>query len=242
VQTSGDAKRIAALLGGKANIHVTGNCKFDVEIPPLDEEQRQALAGKLGLPWPARIIVAGSTHPGEEEIMLRALAQLSAAQPDLNLALVPRHPERFAEVWELVLKSGLGGRRTSDGATAGPQPARVHLVDQMGVLTQLYGLAEVAVVAGSFVPGIGGHNILEPAAHGVPVVYGPYMKSQPDMVRIMAEWDADGQVTAEGLVKALGVLLDLPAMAAERGESARAAYLANRGAAARSMQVIEQYL
>lgn len=243
-QTEGDADRIAALLGRDDNVHVTGNCKFDIPIPTLDDAEKTALADELGLPWPARFIVAGSTHAGEEEIMLRAYADVSAqdTHPQPQLVIVPRHPERFEEVWHLLQKSNIPSRRVSDNATSGHGEPQVHLIDKMGVLTRLYSLAEIAIVAGSFVPGIGGHNLLEPAAHSVPVVYGPYMKSQPDMVRIMNDSQAGTQIDGADLGAALTTLLQNKATAQQKGHQGRAAFVANQGSAERNMEVIQRYL
>lgn len=241
-QTDGDATRIGALLGKTGNIHVTGNCKFDIPIPMLDENEKAVQANELNLPWPVRYIVAGSTHPGEEEIILRAFDYAAAQDSSLQLILVPRHPERFDEAWELLKKRGIPAQRVSDKSTTGEGAPRVHLVDKMGVLTRLYGLAEIAVVAGSFVPGIGGHNLLEPAAHAVPVIYGPYMKSQPDMVRIMNDSGAGTQVDATDLGAALTKLLNDASMARQKGEAGRVAFLANQGSAQRNMDVIQRYL
>lgn len=241
-QTPADAERIASLTGRGDNVHVTGNCKFDVPPPVLSEQDKTALAQRLGLDWPAPILVAGSTHAGEEEIVLDAFDQIAPRFPDLQLALVPRHPERFAEVWTMLEKRGQAARRTSDGSRIGTEKPRIHLVDQMGVLTQLYALSAVAVVAGSFVPGIGGHNLLEPAAFGVPVVYGPYMKSQPDMVRILTEHKAGIQVDAADLGPRLAQLFAEPEQANDNGRRAKAAFESSQGSAARNMEVLRRYL
>ncbi len=242
VQTDADANRISTLLGRSDNIHVTGNCKFDVEIPPLDDVEKKGFADKLGLSWPARYIVAGSTHPGEEKIILDAYSQVLKSLPDLKFILVPRHPERFPDVWQNLQATSLSIQRTSDRQQHGAGSPTVYLVDQMGLLTKLYALAEVALVAGSFVEGIGGHNLLEPAAHGVPVVYGPYMKSQPDMVRIMTAAEAGTQTPSSELHATLMNLLTSPDEAHARGRKGQQAYQANRGSAERNMQVINKYL
>lgn len=242
VQTPADAERISALTSRIDNVHVTGNCKFDVPPPMLAEPDKATLAHSLGLSWPAPLLVAGSTHASEEEIVLNAFQQISTDFPDLHLALVPRHPERFAEVWTMLENRGVAARRSSDSTQTGTEPPRIHLIDQMGVLTRLYGLATVAVVAGSFVPGIGGHNLLEPAAFGVPVVYGPFMKSQPDMVRILAEHNAGVQVEAAALGQRLAELFSQPDLAQETGRRAQAAFNSSQGSAARNMEIIQRYL
>lgn len=241
-QTEADAARIGALLGRSDNIHVTGNCKFDVQIPVLDENEKAGLAAELGLPWPCQLIVAGSTHPGEETIVLDAFQEVLQHFPQAQLAIVPRHPERFDEVWALLAPLRAKARRVSDGPKPAGNSPNVHLVDRMGLLTRLYGLAEVAVVAGSFTAGIGGHNLLEPAAHTVPVVYGPDMKGQPDMLRIMRDSGAGTQVDAPALGAALVHLLQDKATAQSKGMAGQRAVQANQGSAKRNMEVIEMYL
>ncbi len=241
VQTDADRDRVADLLGSDKNVHVTGNCKFDVEIPILDYDAKAALAGELKLPWPTRLIVAGSTHPGEENIILDAFDAVRKNFPEAHIALVPRHPERFQEVWTLLKNRGVSARRVSDNATSGGADPHIHLIDCMGVLTKLYGLAEVAIVAGSFVNGIGGHNILEPAAHGVPVIYGPDMKGQRDMARILSPDNGGTIATPASLGAAINHLLGNPSIALENGTRGRNAYEANRGSASRNMKIINKY-
>lgn len=242
VQTEADRQRISTLLGSSDNVHVTGNCKFDLPIETYSPSEKEQLASQLGVHLPARLLVVGSTHPGEEELILDAYDKVRADTPDVKLVLVPRHPERFAEVWKLLQQRGLSARRSSDGATTGNAAPQIFLVDQMGLLSKLYSLAEVAVVAGSFVPGIGGHNILEPAAHGVPVVYGPYMKSQPDMARILSPENGGTVTDAEGLSRAISQLLLHPDIAHEKALRGQQALLSNQGSAQRNMEIISRYL
>jgi 3-deoxy-D-manno-octulosonic-acid transferase len=241
VQTEMDGQRIAHLLGKAENIHVTGNCKFDVDFPVVDDEAKVRVAQELEMAWPGRWIIAGSTHQGEEQILLRAMAEVWEKLPTVQLALVPRHPERFQEVWNLLVQSGIPAMRASDGARTKEAAPRVQLIDKMGVLTRLYALGEVAVVAGSFVPGIGGHNLLEAAAQAVPVVYGPYMKSQPDMARILSTENGGTVAAPENLGAALLDLLKSPADSKTKGEAGKKAYEANRGSALRNMEIIRQY-
>ena len=192
--------------------------------------------------WPARWIVAGSTHPGEEELILQAMRTVWQTQPDLRLAIVPRHPGRFGEVWSWLAGQNVNVTRASDGSNSGTGPSRVHLVDKMGVLTRLYSLAEIALVAGSFSPKVGGHNLLEAAAHAVPVVYGPCMKSQPDMARILSPDNGGTITTAETLHDTLLYLAGNPETARQKGLQGQAAYRANKGSALRNMEVLKQYI
>lgn len=242
VQTENDKARVAQLLGHANNVHITGNCKFDVDIPLLDREAQSQLASQLGLPWPARAVIAGSTHPGEEAIILEAFCKIKPRVPDLHLVIVPRHPERFEDVWAFLQAQGVPARRISDGAASVEKQPCVHLLDKMGLLTEVYGLAEIAIVAGSFTRGIGGHNILEPAAHGVPVVYGPDMNSQPDMVKILSPANGGTQSSPHWLAEDLLDLLTDTGAARDKGNRGRQVYQANRGSARRNIDVISQYL
>ena len=243
MQTEDDAARMRELSGAPDRVFVTGNCKFDTAVPELSEEERRALRAELGLGRDEPVIVAGSTHPGEEEIVLAAIGEIRRTLPDAAVVLVPRHPERFGRVWGLLQSSGVPARRLSDGSVAGPSgsPA-VVLVDRMGMLVRLYGIADVALVAGSFVPGIGGHNVLEAAAHGVPVIYGPHMEKQPELVRLLDAENGGTVSPADRLgADALALLLDRDAAAA-KGRLGREAVSRNRGSAARNMDILERCL
>lgn len=242
MQTEQDARRAGGLIGDRSRVFVTGNCKFDVPMATLSNLRSAQLKSTLAVPAGASVVVAGSTHAGEEELVLDAFNRILGRDPAAFLLLAPRHPERFEQVWKLIAERGLAARRLSDGAKTTEQPARILLVDKMGLLSELYGIASVAVVCGSFVPGIGGHNLLEAAVHGVPVIYGPHMQSQPDMVRIVNDENGGIQTDASGLRDAISNVLDDPGSAAEKGKLAREAVLANRGAARRNIEIVSEFL
>ena len=197
-----------------------------------------------GLTGTERVIVVGSTHPGEEPIVFSAFEELRRSCPNVVLILAPRHPERFDAVWALAQQRGLDGRRLSNESmsSAFVRPGQWVLVDRMGVLASLYGIGDVAVVAGSFVPGIGGHNLLEAAVHGIPVVFGPFAGNQPDMVRILCEGHGGVQVDPPRLGEVLSALLSDDAERARLGAAARAAVLDNTGSARRNMEIMERFL
>jgi len=242
VQTEADRKRIETLTGGAVPVEVTGNCKFDVPAPRFSPESMDALRQRLGLAPDRRLVVVGSTHEGEEPIVLDAWAKVREQAPDAVMVLVPRHPERFDTVWNVLQQRGFPTRRSSSAQGAAADTPSVILVDEMGVLVQMYGLANVAVVAGSFVEGIGGHNLMEPAIQGVPVVYGPYMKKQPDMTRILDAENGGARVSgADQLADEILTLLKDSAEATRRGELGRKAFLRNRGAAQRNIEVISRF-
>lgn len=168
-----DAERFTALGVPAERVAVTGNLKFDLELPAGVEERGAALRRDWGAAE-RPVWIAASTHAGEEEIVLSAFAELVRRHPDLLLVLVPRHPQRFDGVAELCRRSGFACARRSrdEPVTAGTQ---ILLGDTLGELVLFYATADLALVGGSLVSGIGGHNLLEPAALRLPVVTGEHL-------------------------------------------------------------------
>jgi 3-deoxy-D-manno-octulosonic-acid transferase len=170
-QTQEDAERFIAI-GAKPGLVVTvGNIKFDLEIPEqviLEGKQLKTSVFKDRFVW-----IAASTHKGEEQIFLDVYKQLKSKIPELLLLIVPRHPERFAEVSTLCNQNTLAvvTHTSKQPCNLGTD---VYLADTMGELKMLYAAADVAFVGGSMVP-VGGHNLLEASAIGIPVLFGPYM-------------------------------------------------------------------
>jgi 3-deoxy-D-manno-octulosonic-acid transferase len=163
------------------HVHVTGNIKFDVNLP-ADLPER---AARLRRAWGERrpVWIAASTHAGEEEPVLSAFALVQTRFPDALLVLVPRHPERFDKVAEICRRRGYSVARRSESG-AGGEDAAVFLGDTMGELPLFYAAADMAFVGGSLVP-TGGHNILEAAALGVPVVVGPHTYNFLEIIRAL---------------------------------------------------------
>ncbi len=168
--TEDDAKRFQALLPEKPILYL-GNLKFDLALPEVSKVKQ--LFKELGPYLVQPVIVCGSTHPGEEELLLKAFKLFGQG----SLILCPRHPERAHEVEDLARKQGFPTARRSR-----PQPCRVLVVDTLGELRALYALGETAFVGGSLVP-LGGHNLLEPACLGVPVTFGPYHESVRNLAK-----------------------------------------------------------
>jgi 3-deoxy-D-manno-octulosonic-acid transferase len=192
------------------------------------------LRRKFGLGAGDLVLVAGSTRPGEEEIVLEARAGLSGAH---RLIIAPRHPERFDEVERLLSDRGLTYARRSRLAEAAAGWT-VLLLDSMGELVEAYAAGDIALVGGSFVP-LGGHNPLEPAALGLPVVFGPHMFNARESARSLLE--AGGAVQAEGSGQLAAILEKLASDAGERlacGERARQAVEGRRGASDRIAGII----
>lgn len=186
-------------------ITVTGNLKFDQHFPHIDKAK---WAHDLGLLATDRVLTIGSTHDPEEELLLTALAPLLQKFPQLKVLLVPRHPERFSAVADLLERKGIDFNRLSSPLK--DPNRRVTLVDAMGVLSACYQLSELAIVGGSFITRLGGHNIFEPAALGVPVLFGPSMYSQKDLVDLVVDAGAGWQVTLDNVTSVVNELLSFP--------------------------------
>ncbi len=238
MQGEDDAQRIVALGADPRRVQVAGSLKFDgaPSEPPPDVVRLAAAVG------PRRLVVAGSTHEGEDEALLEAYRRVAPGRPDLLLLLAPRHPERVAAVADRVRAAGLPLVRYSELAAAAgdvvvPAPS-VVLLDVVGPLAHCYGLGTVAFVGGSLVP-VGGHNVLEPARAGRPVLVGPHTANAGEVVeRLIAGGAAIRVSSAESLAWALAGLLDEPERMAEMGRRARALAETGQGAVERHLKVI----
>jgi 3-deoxy-D-manno-octulosonic-acid transferase len=238
-QSEADAGRFRSIGANSARTHVTGNIKFDFEVPwqiPRQGEAWRRRNAPLRPVW-----VAGSTHEGEEEILLDAHAALLHDLPSALLVLVPRHPQRFADVGQLLDRRGLRWVRRSAGD---PVEARTAVVlgDTMGELMMFYAAADVAFVAGSLVP-IGGHNLLEPAALGKPVLAGPHNFNGEDIYLKLTEAGAVHTVKdAQALAAELARLLTDGEARRKQGEPGLAVVEDNRGALDRLFALIRPVL
>ena len=241
MQSSQDAERIVALGAPTDRVKVTGNLKYD--FPSFDKVVDVAtLRRSLGLPAGRRLVVAGSTHRGEDEMVLEAFRTVAKSRPDLCLLLAPRHPERLEEVERLVGRAGLPCVRRSCAEAEPPREGGVILLDTMGELAKLYAAAAVVFIGGSLIPH-GGQNILEPAAHGRPVIHGPHMANFTEMRDRFREAGAAIQAEdATGLLRALEALLDDPAEAERMGEAGRGIVAAHRGATERTADLVDALL
>ena len=238
-QSSADADRFIALGADPARTRVVGNLKFDMRPgEAVAESGRELRRRYLG----ARPVwTAGSTHEGEEEMVLGAHAALERAVRGALLVLVPRHPQRFEGVAALLERRGLVFDRRGRSETVRPE-AQVLLLDTMGELTAFYAASDVAFVGGSLVP-VGGHNLLEPAALGVPVITGTHTQNGPEIARLLIEAGGALEVAdAVALAAAAGRLLADPALRERMGESARSFVEAHRGSLARLLALIEPLL
>jgi 3-deoxy-D-manno-octulosonic-acid transferase len=238
-QSETDAERFRSIGAVPERTHVTGNIKFDFQPPPGIEEQGRRWREQNA---PGRPVwVAGSTHEGEEAIVLDAHRLVLQQFPDALLVLVPRHPQRFESVRELLARRHDRAVWRSSRKPVTPD-ATVLLGDSMGELMMFYAAADVAFVAGSLVP-IGGHNLLEPASLGRPVLTGPHTFNGEEIARLLMEAGAAIVVndTAE-LARAVSGLLGDGARRDVMGAAGRAALDANRGALDRLLTLVDPLL
>lgn len=225
-QTKDDAKRFLDLGVPEANVQVTGSIKFDKRIPASVEEHAEVIRRE----WAGRSVwIAASTHEGEEEQVLGAHKLVLEQLPDTLLVIVPRHPERFDKVAGLVKRSGLElARRSANEAISAD--TQVYLGDTMGELPVLLGASDAAFFGGSLVP-TGGHNMLEAAAQGVPVCFGPHVFNFSAISALLIQEHAAMQVIdAEGLGRLMADWLSDASKRSAFGEQGRDVVAANGGA------------
>ena len=246
-QSDADRLRFLALGAQPARVAVAGNLKFDMTLPAdlasRASEQRTRYLGTR------RTWVAGSTREGEEQQCAAAQAQLEThwrnaglPLPPPLLVLAPRHPDRFDAVAASLARGPLAVQRYTAGAEQVATATSVLLLDTLGELLAFYATTEIAFVGGSLVP-VGGHNLLEPAALRRPVLSGPHTFNSPDAARLLA--DAGGlRVVADAaeLAAALFELFTQPERAAQMAAAAEGTVAASRGAATRSLQLLEAQL
>lgn len=215
-----------------SKIAVTGNLKCDSLPAPISNSEITELKNRLGLSNNEKVLVIGSTHDPEEEMLLSQLVPLLTSHPQLKLIIAPRHPERFETVASLIQKHGLTlGTWTKGSNVAHPQ---VYLIDAMGILRKCYQLADIAIVAGSFTNKVGGHNIMEPQAFGIPVLTGPYMHSQPQLIECAKFYNAVIQVHANEVASTIQRLLSDPQTCQTLGKCSLNMVEALRGATDRT--------
>lgn len=194
MQTALDRERIIAAGAPVEHTQVLGNLKYDIPSAPVSQEQRQELRRQYAIAADSLVFTAASTHDGEEQAVLAVWRVLSQRYPEARLVLVPRHPERAAEVARLAEQHGfICRRRTKLVVDRLLAAAELLLVDTVGELTKIYQLSDVVFVGGSLVPN-GGHNLIEPAACGVPSLFGPYMHNFKEVAALALQYGAGAQV------------------------------------------------
>jgi len=231
-----DADRVLALGIAPEKVIVTGNIKFDAHTGET--------ANPPGKPCSSAkpLVVFGSTRPGDEAPIMEAILRLRKDLPDIHCAIAPRHLERRQEIESLMREYELDFVLHSQLQQSVPGlKGSLILVDTMGELNHYYSQATVAFVGGGFNPRFGGHNILEPAAYGIPVIYGKFMNNFEEEARLLKESGGGIQLNDPGeLYPALHRLLTQPEERDERGRSARETVQANRGSLQRNIDLIKQ--
>ena len=245
MQSEESARRIVELGADPSRVTVTGSLKFDaLELPPTPGHGRpRDRVLRFFRLSPARaVIVAGSTMRGEEAAVLRACARIKATMPSALVVLAPRQPERFAEAERIAREAGFVATRRSDLPIDAEPRADVVVLDTIGELAQLYQVATAVFVGGSLADH-GGHNILEPAIFGKPIVFGPHMQNFKEIADAFVANDAAIQVRSEQeLEEALLTLVTDPVRRARLGAAARALVEANRGAKNKTLDVVAELL
>lgn len=249
VQTDEHAARMRALGVDARKLHITGNMKYDLTQPPAGANQALELRRALGFGQTDVVIIGGSLHEREDEALLDAYAEAAKVCPEAALIVVPRYPAEAAAVLERVKARGYpAALKTAVDAGSAPVPGRggVLVVDTVGELGKLYASADVAFVGGSlFFRGAnkGGHNLMEPAILGVPVLFGPYNFSFKETVDDLIAADAGRLVRDAGELKAVVVALvkDRDARR-DLGDRARRVVMAGQGATARNYALLAEWL
>ena len=238
-QTQADADRFLELGANPARTWVTGNIKFDVELDPEIADRGKELRGRLFGERP--VWIAASTHDGEEDLVLSAHRTLLETHKNLLLVLVPRHPERFSGVQDLIESQNFNvvsrtSEQTCDSAT------EVFLVDTMGEVPLFYAASDVAFIGGSLVP-VGGHNLLEPAAQGLPIVTGPHLFNAQEIAEDFVELGACRIIANESeLAATVASLIENPAEAEKMGQNGLTVLEQSRGSLERLLILLEPLL
>jgi 3-deoxy-D-manno-octulosonic-acid transferase len=241
------ARRFVELGVPGERVCVTGSVKYDGLESDRNNDRTRQLRDELGLSHADLVFVAGSTMEGEEAAALTAYRAARSQHPRLRLVLVPRHAERFDSVAAWLVEQGevvLRRSQLARGEIARPEDARsraVILIDTIGELAAVWGLADVAFVGGSLLPGRGGQNMMEPAAYGASVMFGPYTANFRETVDQLLTRNAARRVAdAEELILRLQEDLDDPEAAAVRGEAGRSFVLAQHGASVRTLGELDR--
>jgi len=248
MQTEEDRTRILKIGAPSGRTRVTGNLKFDQTFPSVNPEEREGLMKSLGLNGDEVLLVAGSTHEGEEEVMISLFKRLQPETPGLCLILAPRHLDRLEEVERMLKREGVPWvRKTSLTGEGGSLRGRqgfppVILLDTLGELMRLYSLGTIVFIGGSLVP-VGGHNPLEPLAFKKCVLFGSYMFNFREISMKLIE--SGGAVQVEGKEELLDCLKRLLAdekMRTEIGERGHRFLIKHRGATERTFAEVKPYL
>ncbi len=239
-QNKADGERFKQLGLADQQLKITGSVKFDITVAPEIHTQAKALRNS----WESEaggkrnILIAASTHQGEDEQILAAFKQILLQNPNTLLVLVPRHPERFHQVFQLIEKSNLSAIRHSQTSETSPN-TQVVLGDTMGELMKLYATADVAFVGGSLIES-GGHNMLEPAALGIPVLSGPSIFNFHEISQELVNSGGMKLVqSVDELAHQTSELLASPELRETMGQSGKVFVESNRGALLKVLNIVQ---
>jgi 3-deoxy-D-manno-octulosonic-acid transferase len=239
MQSDRDVERIVSLGADPRSVYRTGNIKFD---QPLPASARKLTKADLGLAAEAPLLVAGSTHAIEEEMVIQAFEAVLARHPSAQLLLAPRHIERADAVEAMVRDRGLTVRRRSTDRQSDESRPHVVILDSRGELAAVYEHATVAFVGGTLVP-IGGHNLLEPAFWAKPVLFGPHTDHCVEIANLLVQAGGGRRVTtAEELAAELARLCDQHEERVRMGQAAHAMVRENQGALEATVEAIDRQL
>ena len=243
MQTREDCLRIIRIGADPRRVHISGNMKFDVPLPEVSNDYAGAVRKKMGFAANDLIFVVGSTHEGEEEILLQVYQRLKGDLNRLKMLMAPRHPERCEDVIRLSDKLQIPiEKRTERQKQGGEIQADILLLDTIGELAQAYCMGDVIFVGGSLVP-IGGHNLLEPIMYRKPVLFGPYMQNTADIANLLKDLGGGIEVQDEdSCYQAAKQLLGDQHLREQAGRAAFGILEDNRGATEKNIAVLEPML
>jgi 3-deoxy-D-manno-octulosonic-acid transferase len=235
-QSAEDARRLVQIGAPVERVQVSGNLKFEVQLPAKSDivGQFRITLQREGI---GPVVVAGSTLEGEEAMLLEMFRKVATEYPGALLILAPRHPERFNAVADLLASSGLGFQRRSQWDGSGPMAGGVFLLDTIGELASLYEFADLTFIGGSLVPR-GGHNVLEAAQFGKPILVGPHTENFRDIVDIFRRADALRVVTPQSLTPTVLQLLEDHDERAALGQRALEVMRSQQGATERTVNAL----
>jgi 3-deoxy-D-manno-octulosonic-acid transferase len=234
-----DGERYLQLGLDPKKLIITGNIKFDIDIPAELIQQGKQIREQIGVD--RRVFIAASTHEGEEAIILNAFQKIRSEIPNLFLILAPRHPDRFQKVFEMCrqLKLVVSTRTKQEAITTDTD---VLLVDTIGELQMIYAAADIAFVGGSLVS-IGGHNLIEPAALGLPILMGPHLHNFTQISKLLQQAGAAQIISDSGnIADAVIALCSAKELREKIGQCAQETIHANRGALQKHLECIERCL
>ncbi len=243
MQSRTDCLRVIRIGADPRRVFLTGNMKFDVPVPEDEEKRRRSLREEMGWAEDCPVLVAGSTHEGEERILLDVYGMLKKELPRLRIILAPRHPERSIELQRFCKKERFSTRcRTDAGGKAASEPVDVLLLDTMGELAGVYAAADLVFLGGTLVP-IGGHNPLEPILYRKPVLFGPHTEKIRDIVDCLLHVGGGIRVRdREELLAEARRLIEDPEHGRSVGRAAYRILAEHRGATERNLAILRPFL